>query len=301
MSYVCDLSEERCSYVKSLYPNTQVTNDFNKILNSKDIDAVIISTPANTHFQLAKQALQNGKHILVEKPLAMHVAEVDELESIALEKKLVCMVGHTFLYNSAVRYIKTLIDKGELGKIRYIYSQRLNLGIVRKDIDVVWNLAPHDVSIMQYFLNEQKPSSIKIVGMDYIQKGINDVAFMTLTYPNNVCANIHVSWLDPHKVRKITIVGSKKMVVYDDVASDKVIIYEKGIEANAINEKEMDFDDPNSYDLSLISGDAYIPKINWEEPLSAEVQHFFDCISQEINCLTGTKHARNVVEILSGG
>ena len=205
---------------------------------------MIIATPAASHFSLAKQVLDAGKHVFVEKPLATKAAEVDELSRCAAERNLVVMTGHTFVYNSAVRYVKKLIDSGELGELRYIYSQRLNLGRIRSDIDALWNFAPHDISIIQYWLGDPEPVSICRQGMAYMQEGIDDVVFLSLEYPGKVIANIHVSWLDPQKVRKMIIVGSRKMVVYDDIADNKIAIYDKGIDRRAILGENMDFDNP---------------------------------------------------------
>ena len=209
------------------------------------------------------------------------------------------MVGHTFLYNAAVRYLKELIDSGELGDIRYIYSQRLNLGRIRSDVDALWNFAPHDVSIIQYLLGDPEPISVTKQGMDYIQKGIDDVVFLNIIYPDKVMAHVHVSWLDPHKVRTITVVGSKKMVVYDDIAENKIAIYDKGIDRMAVLGENMDFDNPNNFKYDLRSGDVYLPKIQFDEPLRVEIAHYIDCIQNGTECLTGTEHAKKVVEILS--
>ena len=212
---------------------------------------MVIATPAGTHFDLARQALEAGKHVFVEKPLATRVAEVDELARLAGQRGLVVMVGHTFIYNSAVRYVKTLIDSGELGEIRYIYSQRLNLGRIRSDIDALWNFAPHDISIIQYWLNDPEPLSVSRQGMAYMQDGIDDVVFLSLVYPGKIMANIHVSWLDPQKVRKMIVVGSRKMVVYDDIADDKIAIYDKGIDRKAMLGENMDFDQPAARPVQL--------------------------------------------------
>jgi len=223
----------------------------------------VIATPAATHFELAMQCLEAGKHIMVEKPLATSVAEVDAIAGAAKKAGRVAMAGHTFIYNDAVRFLKKLIDNGELGELRYIYSQRLNLGRIRSDVDALWNLAPHDVSIIQYLLGDPQPVSVARQGMDYIQKGIDDVVFMHLVYPNKVMAHIHVSWLDPHKVRQMTIVGSKKMAVYDDVADAKIAIYDKGIEPKAVLGQRMDYDQPQPLQFMHRSGDILLPRVDF--------------------------------------
>ena len=296
---VVDLDRERREFIKELYPTVNVTDNAQEVFDDHSIDAVVIATPAATHFDLVISALKSGKHILVEKPMARTVAEVEQIGTLAKKNNLVAMVGHTFLYNSAVRYLKQLIDSGELGGIRYIYSQRLNLGRIRSDVDALWNFAPHDVSIIQYLLGDPTPISIVRHGMDYVQSGIDDVVFLNVVYPGKVMAHVHVSWLDPHKVRRMTVVGSKKMVVYDDIAENKIAIYDKGIDRMAVLGKNMDFDNPNLFKFNHRSGDVYLPKIQFEEPLKIEIAHFVDCIQNGVECLTGTEHAKKVVEILS--
>jgi predicted dehydrogenase len=208
------------------------------------------------------------------------------------------MAGHTFIFNAAVRYVKKLMDSGELGEIRYIYSQRLNLGRIRSDIDALWNFAPHDISIIQYWLGDPEPVSVWRQGMDYMQEHVDDVVFLSLVYPGKIMANIHVSWLDPQKVRKMIVVGSRKMVVYDDVADDKIAIYDKGIDRRAVLGENMDFDNPRRLAFDYRSGDILLPQIKFSEPLRAEAEHFLDCIRHQRVPLTGTEHARKVVSIL---
>ena len=294
VSAVVDLSSERREFVRGLYPAIKVTGQIEEAITDSDIEAVVIATPVETHFDLAMRALAAGKHILVEKPMARSVDEVDEIGRLATEKNRVAMVGHTFLFNSAVRYVKKLIDSGELGDIRYIYSQRLNLGRIRSDVDSLWNLAPHDISIIQYWLGDPKPLSVVRTGADFVQEKIDDVVFMSIMYPNKIMANIHVSWLDPLKVRSMVVVGSKKMVVYDDMAENKIAIHDKGIDRKAAlgdSQKAPLFDHR--------SGDVLLPKIDFKEPLKVELDHFIDCIQNGTKCLTGVDHARKVVEILA--
>ncbi len=298
LTKVCEISKDRREFIKNLYPSLYTTKNIDEILNDSNIDAVIIATPVSTHYDLTVKALNANKHVLVEKPMAQSIDEIKEIEKISNNKNLIAMVGHTFLYNSAVRYIKKIIDQGKIGDIRYIYSQRLNLGRIRSDVDVLWNLAPHDISIIQYLLNEAVPLKITKNGRDFIQKGIDDVAFMNIEYLNKVMVNIHVSWLDPHKTRKMIIVGSKKMIIYDDIADNKIIIYDKGIDCVSNLGENMDFDNPNIQSFDYRSGVKEIPKINWVEPLKTEIDHFFDCILNDIPCLTDSKHAEKVVRIL---
>ena len=296
---IVDLSKERQDYVKSLYPAVQVTDDIQQVLKDTEINAVVIATPVSTHFDLAMRALKAGKHILVEKPLATSVSEVEQIGVLAAKQNLVAMAGHTFLFNAAVRYVKTLIDSGELGEIRYIYSQRLNLGRIRSDVDALWNFAPHDVSIIQYWLGDPTPLSVIKRGVDYIQEKIDDVVFINILYPKKIMVNIHVSWLDPQRARSMTIVGSKKMVVYDDTAENKIAIYDKGIDRKAVLGEHMDYDNPHFQTFDHRSGDVLLPKIDFKEPLKVEIEHFIDCIQNGTKCLTGIDHAKKVVEILS--
>jgi predicted dehydrogenase len=296
---VVDLADERRDFIRGLYPSVNVTADVQQTFDDPSVDAVVIATPAATHFDLAISALKSGKHVLVEKPMARTVEEVEKIGALAKKNDLTAMVGHTFLYNSAVRYLKQLIDSGELGEIRYIYSQRLNLGRIRSDVDALWNFAPHDVSIVQYLLGDPSPISIVRHGMDYVQPGIDDVVFLNIVYPGKVMAHIHVSWLDPHKVRRTIVVGSKKMVVYDDIDENKIAIYDKGIDRMAVLGENMDFDNPDFLKFNHRSGDVLLPEIRFEEPLKLEIAHYLDCIQNGVECLTGTKHAKKVVEILS--
>jgi len=296
---VVELSQDRRSYVKNLYPKVNVSDNLNDVLLDSSIKAVVISTPVHTHFDLSMKCLSAGKNILVEKPMATSSQEVEAIKLLANKTNLIAMVGHTFLFNSSVRYIKKIIDNGEIGDLRYIYSQRLNLGRIREDVDAMWNLAPHDISVIQYWMNDIKPENIIKIGMDYVQEKVDDVVFLNIRYPNKVIANIHVSWLDPNKVRKIVIVGSKKMIVYDDISDDKVTIFDKGIDPVADLKKNMDYDIQNfTLTHNHRSGEIKIPVIDSSEPLKNEINHFFDCIIGSASCITGPEHAKSVVEIL---
>ncbi len=298
VKFVVDASPERRAFVETNFPRTKALAEIQLVLADPEIDALVIATPAGTHFNLAREALLAGKNVFVEKPLATKAAEVDELARIAKEKNLVVMVGHTFIYNSAVRYVKKLIDAGDLGEVRYIYSQRLNLGRIRSDIDALWNFAPHDISIIQFWLGDPTPLSVSRQGMAYMQDGIDDVVFLSLTYPDKIMANIHVSWLDPQKVRKMIVVGSKKMVVYDDVADDKIAIYDKGIDRRAVLGENMDYDRPLPPEFDYRSGDILLPQVKFIEPLKVEAEHFIESIKNKTTPLTGLAHARTVVSIL---
>ncbi|WP_035236674.1 Gfo/Idh/MocA family protein [Desulfobacter vibrioformis] len=296
---LCDLAAERRKYVSGLYPAIDVTDDCQSVLADPEIDAVVIATPVFTHYDLAMRALGQGKHILVEKPMAGTVEEVEHIRDLAREKGLIAMVGHTFLYNPAVRFLKKLVSSGQLGNIRYIYSQRLNLGRIRSDVDVLWNLGPHDISIIQYLLDDVSPLAVQRQGMDYIQKGIEDTVFLNILYPGKVMAHVHVSWLDPQKVRRMTVVGEKKMVVYDDMAENKIAIFDKGIDRMAVLGENMDYDTHAFPTFTHRSGDLIMPRVNFQEPLKVEIQHFMDCIRGDAACLTDANHALGVVNILN--
>ncbi|MBV9392194.1 MAG: Gfo/Idh/MocA family oxidoreductase [Verrucomicrobia bacterium] len=298
VKYVVDSSPERRAFVETNFPRTKAVESVSEVMQDPEVNGIVVATPAGTHFELAKQSLLSGKHVFVEKPLATRVSEVDELDCLAKERELVVMAGHTFLYNAAVRYVKRLVDSGELGEIRYIYSQRLNLGRIRSDIDALWNFAPHDISIIQYWLGDPSPVAVHRLGMDFIQTGVDDVVFLSIVYPNKVIANIHVSWLDPQKVRKMIVVGSRKMVVYDDVAEDKIAIYDKGIDKKAILGQNMDFDNPRPELFSYRSGDILMPQVQFTEPLKQEAEAFVTSMRTGGKPITGIPHARNVVDIL---
>jgi predicted dehydrogenase len=289
------------AYVLKNYPTIKTTQNWQDIIDDPEVDAVIIATPASSHYELAKAALNAGKHILVEKPLAMNVREADELIAIAAATNNILMAGHTFLYNPAVRYMKELITKQELGQIYYIYGQRVNLGQVRSDVNAWWNLAPHDISILLYLLEGELPTSIAAHGTAYLQPDIEDVVFATMTWANQVTANIQVSWLDPGKIRKMTLVGSRKMIVYDDISDSKITILDKGVEWIPKAGEVMDFDRLDNYNPSYRSGDIWLPKIDNKEPLGIEANHFLECIRKGEVPISDGKHARDVVAVLEAG
>jgi predicted dehydrogenase len=298
VKWVAEQSEQRRTYVNENYPKIKTTPEAADIINDPDVDAIIVATPASTHYDLAKTCLNAGKHIFVEKPLAMHTHEADDLVALAAKVGKTLMVGHSFLYNAAVNYAKKLLDDGELGETYYMYSQRLNLGQVRTDVNAWWNLAPHDISILLYLMNGEVPVAVTAHGVDYIQPGIEDVVFATMTWASGVTAHIHVSWLDPGKIRRLTLVGSRKMVVYDDVSDDKIKIYDKGVDRIPKVGEQMDYDNFNNYQILHRSGDIFIPKIDFQEPLKIEVAHFLGCVATGQTPITGPKHARDVVAVM---
>jgi predicted dehydrogenase len=218
MKVICDQDVNRLKQLKNLYPEVQTETDFDKTIADKHLDAIVIATPVRFHFKMAKAALEAGKHVFIEKPMASSSAECEELNSIARSKGLTLMIGHTFLYSAPVRKIKEIVKSGDIGQIQYISSRRLNLGLYQKDINVAWDLAPHDISIILYIM-EHSPTSVNCRGNCHITPGIEDVTNMALTFPNNQLATVHNSWLDPRKVREMTIVGTRRMIVYETMSS----------------------------------------------------------------------------------
>lgn len=297
---VADINEEKLNYVKRTYPFITTTKRFEEILENDEIDAVVVSTPASSHYEISKEVIKKGKHILIEKPIALSSSNAIHLIDLAEKNKIVLMVGHTFEYNSAVHTLRSYVVNGELGKIYYIYSQRLNLGIIRNDVNAMWNLAIHDISILLYVL-KLKPISVSVKGVSYIQPNIEDIVFMTINFENDVIANIHVSWLDPQKVRKMTFVGSKKMIIYDDVSDYKIQIFDKGIDKKNISNSLGDFDDFGKFQLIHRAGDVFIPKIDFVEPLKVECEHFLHCIMNNDTPVSDGYDGLRVVSILEAG
>src|ERR1051325_2464889 len=275
VKYVVEINPERQAYVRANFPQCEVVTSVETTLRDPEIEGVVVATPASSPYEFPNQALEAGKHTFVEKPLATSTQEADKLVKIAAESKKTLMVGHTFLYNAAVRYARELVATEQLGELYYIYSQRLNLGQVRSDVNAWWNLAPHDVSILLYLMKNELPVSVSAVGVSYIQPGIEDVVFATLQGKGGVSAHIHVSWLDPGKVRKMALVGSRKMVIYDDVGDDKIMIFDKGVDRVPKIGERMDYDEFN-YQLVHRTGDVLLPRISFEEPLKVEAAHFLD-------------------------
>jgi predicted dehydrogenase len=272
LSWVCDLVQSRLDHVTALYPGTQATREYRQVLAS-DVDAVVIATPVSTHHPLAMAALSAGKHVLVEKPLAASTPDAMEIAETADRLHLAAMVGHTFQYNPAVNAVRSLVCGNELGRVYYINATRANLGLLQPDINVIWDLAPHDISILLHVLGTD-PYQVSASGQVYIQrrKCIHEVAYLTLYFPSSILANVRVSWLDPVKQRRITVVGSQKMLVYDDIADQKVFLYDKGVEVPPYS------DTPEQFHMSYRHGAETPVPIEWSEPLAAECQAFLDWI-----------------------
>lgn len=269
---VCDTDIERLGHMKSLYPEVETIQEFDAILEDPDIHAVAIATPVRFHFEMGKKSLEAGKHTFIEKPMAKSAAETRELNALAEKHRLTLMVGHTFIYSPPVRKIREIVQKGELGQILYISSRRLNLGLFQKDINVAWDLAPHDISIILYVLDEA-PVSVNCQGKAHFTEGIEDVTNMTFSLSRGGFAIIQSSWLDPNKVRQMTFVGNKRMLLYDDLEPmEKIKIYDKRVEIPPHYDTFADFHYAYHY------GDMYSPYLTQSEPLKMECQHFVDCI-----------------------
>jgi predicted dehydrogenase len=288
----CDLDSKRLARMKSLYPSVTVLTDYKELLGLQDLDAVAIATPVKTHYPIAREFLSQGKHVFIEKPFTHSYETALELVKLAEEKKSVLMVGHTFEYTAAVNKIRDIVESGELGKILYISCIRVNLGLFQPDINVVWDLAPHDISVIQYILGEA-PVSVNCQGQAHFKPGIEDVATTTLNFRNGVIAFIHNSWLDPNKIRKTTIVGTKKMLLYDDIENqEKIKIYDKGVDVPPY------YDTFAEFQLAYRYGDIYSPRIEDFEPLRKICDHFLCCVSEGKVPHTDGYNGMRVVSIL---
>jgi len=295
LRYVCDLDEKLLGIHKRNFPFIKTTTNLDDVLGDRDVDAVVIATDVPAHFPIAQKSLEAGKHTYVEKPLTLKASDGKVLVELAKAKDLKLMVGHLLEYHPAVNYLKEMIGRGEVGQPYYMYTQRVNLGIVRQDENAWWSLAPHDISIICYLLGS-RPTSVAAHGQCFLQKNIEDVVFATIKFADGKVANIHCSWLDPHKIRKVTVVGSEKMVTFDDMeATEKVRVYDKAV---AIKQ-----DITTSYVevISLRFGDIVIPKVPAGEPLSLECEHFIECILEGKPVRSGGLDGVRVVQVLEAG
>jgi predicted dehydrogenase len=289
---VCDASEDRLRHMRMLHPDVEGTRDFECFLKNAQLEAVVVATPVKHHYPLAKASLLAGKHTLIEKPMAASSAECEELIQIARSNGLVLMVGHTFLYSTPVQKIAEIVRAGDIGEIRYINSRRLNLGLFQKDINVAWDLAPHDISIILHVLDEQ-PLTVNCQGNAHVTPGVEDVTNISLSFRHKRFATIQSSWLEPRKVREMTIVGTRRMIVYDDLQThEKIRIYDVRVE------RPPHYDTFADFHYSYHYGDSYIPHIQHEEPLRAECQHFLDCIETGAKPLTSGDEGLELVRIL---
>jgi predicted dehydrogenase len=288
----CDFSRPRLDHIKGRYPSVVVTDQLERVLDDPLVDAVVVATPVNTHFEIASRCLKAGKSTLVEKPLATSCEQAEQLIRMAHERNLTLMSGHTFEYSAPVIKIRELIDSGELGNVFYISSVRANLGLFRRDVNVVWDLATHDISIILKLLGEM-PLEVTCQGESHYHDHVEDVALITLRLANNVIAFVHVSWLDPNKIRRTTVVGSRKMLVYDDTAlQEKIRVYDKGVT------KHPYYDTFGDFQLSYRYGDVNIPRIDESEPLRVECDHFIDCIARGVLPNSDGHSGMRVVKVL---
>ncbi len=294
LKYVCDQNEKLLAVQKGNFPFIATTTNLEEVLCDSEIDAVVIATDVPSHFPIARKSLEANKHIYVEKPMTLRASDSKVLVELAKNKGLKLMVGHLLEYHPAVDYLKTMINNGELGYPYYMYTQRVNLGIVRKNENAWWSLAPHDISIICYLLGSE-PISVAANGQCYLQENIEDVVFATIQFADGKIANIHCSWLDPHKIRKMTIVGSKKMVTFDDMeTTEKIRIYDKTAQINHNANTYAEF-------ISLRFGNILIPEVKSVEPLAKECAHFVDCILDDKPVLSDGNDGLRVVQILEAG
>jgi predicted dehydrogenase len=289
----CDLDQKRRSHVSQLYSDLETTSHFEDLLNDNDIEGIVVATPVGTHYAMAKRALEAGKSVLVEKPMATSNEEANDLVKTAREKNLVLMVGHTFEYSAPVLKMHDIIASGELGDVFYISSVRANLGLFQRDVNVTWDLATHDISIILNLMGGREPEAVSCQGESHYGHGVEDVAMLTLRFERNVIAFIHVSWLDPDKIRRTTVVGSRKMLVYDDTApQEKIRIYDKGVTAQKY------YDTFGEFQFSYRYGDIQIPRIEEKEPLFCECEHFVNCIKSGQTPNTDGVNGARVVSVL---
>ena len=289
---MCDVSEARLKHMRSLYSDVEGVSDFEHLLNGVGLDAVVVAAPVKHHYALAKASLLAGKHTLIEKPMASSSTQCEELIEIAESKGLVLMVGHTFLYSAPVHKITEIVQAGDIGEIRYINSRRLNLGLFQKDINVAWDLAPHDISIILHILGEF-PVVVNCQGNAHVTSGIEDVTNISLSFRHKRFATIQSSWLEPRKVRDMTIVGTRRMIVYDDLQThEKIRIYDVRVE------RPPHYDTFADFHYSYHYGDSYIPYMKQEEPLRTECQHFLECIEKGTRPLTSGYEGLDLVRIL---
>jgi predicted dehydrogenase len=288
---VADLDPKRLNTISKRFPAVRTTLDHRSLISDPAVDAVCIATPISTHRRLAEEAFAAGKHVFVEKPLAGTVADADAIVRASEIAARTLMVGHTFVYNPAVEAVRGLLRHGVLGDVYYVDSQRVNLGIHQFDFNVLWDLGPHDVSIILYWLDEE-PIWVQCVGEAYVQPGIEDVVFLTMGFPSGAIAHAHLSWLAPSKLRRTVVVGSRKMAVYDDtLPAERVKVYDRGVEAISIEELRR----------SYRAGDVHSPRIPENEPLQIEMRHFVDCINGETISLSGGEAGTRVVRVLEAG
>jgi predicted dehydrogenase len=288
LAWICEGSDEARERASAAFPGARATAEFEELLGDDSLDAVVIATHVPAHAELALRAIEAGKHCFVEKPLAQSAADAERVVAAAREAGRVLMVGHLLEYHPGVEMLKQLADSGELGEIRYVYSNRLNLGKLRPDENALWSLGAHDVSVLLLLAGEE-PYDCRAVGESYMREGIEDVVFCYLRFPSGLAAHLHLSWLDPHKERRFTVVGSKKMATFDDMEIErKVTVYDKGF--------DQDFTSYGEYIAR--SGDIHSPRVSNEEPLRAECSHFLECLRSGVEPRSGGESGLRVVRVL---
>jgi predicted dehydrogenase len=291
VSTCCDASAQRLAMAKAKAPSIATTSNFQDIISNPAINAVVIATPVGTHYEFARQALESGKHVLVEKPITASVAEAEKLVNIAAKKKLILMVDHTFIYTGAVRKMKEIVEKGDLGSLYYFDSVRINLGLFQRDVNVLWDLAPHDVAILEHLVAE-KPVSVCANGASHFGNNIENVAYLTVYFDSGLIAHFHNNWLSPVKIRTVMLGGSKKMVVYDDMeASEKVKVYDRGVDMQSA-------ESAREARIAYRLGDMWAPKLDHTEALRFVASEFIDCIKTGREARTDGNSGLNVVKIL---
>jgi predicted dehydrogenase len=289
---VCDLDEAKLTSARAQYPTVRTTTSYDEVVSDASVDAIVLASFASSHFEQGRRALEAGKHVLVEKPMTLRNRDAEELVRAAALAHRCLMVGHLLLYHPAVLRMQQLVSSGEIGDLFYLYSQRLNLGRVRKDENALWSFGPHDVAVALYLFGTE-PETVTAKGEAFLQPGIVDVVFMTLHFPKRKLAHIHLSWLDPHKIRRTTLVGSRKMVVFDDMEpTDKVRIYDKGVD---VRPQAVSYEDY----LHVRFGDILIPHVGTVEPLRLECQHFVDCVRNGAVPRSDGAHGLQVIRVLT--
>lgn len=287
----CDRDDARLAKMAKTFPGIETASNYEDVVTRPDIDIVVIATPVSSHYPIAKLAIESGKHCFIEKPITASVAEAEELIALAQAKGVVLFVDHTFIYTGAVKKMKEIIESGRIGDLYYFDSVRVNLGLFQHDVNVIWDLAPHDLSIMDYLL-DAKPVAVSAIGSCHVGNGLEDIAYLTLTFENDLIAHFHVNWLAPMKIRKTLIGGTKSMVVYDDTeASEKIKIYDKGID---VTTREGVYNTLVQYR----TGDMISPKLDQQEALAVGTRHFLDCIRDGTRPMTDGQAGLNVVRIL---
>jgi predicted dehydrogenase len=292
LAALCDSDAQRLAKTVAQYPGTRGMAHVDEVCAAADVRAAVVASSAVSHFPLAQQLLEAGKDVYVEKPLTLKVADAEKLVRTARERDRILMVGHLLLYHPAVQYMRKMVQSGDLGDLYYVYSQRVNLGKVRRDENALWSFAPHDLSVILHLI-DQEPIDVVARGSAFLQGKVEDVVFVDLRFPDGKMAHVHVSWLDPHKLRKFTVVGSRKMVVFDDMeASEKIRVYDKGVDRGP---EVVSYGDA----LTVRSGDILIPKISLQEPLTLECRHFVDCVRERKTPLTDGASGLRVVKVLA--